>query len=465
MSRLLLFALFFAVAPVLRAQLLWEHKTNYQWINPETQESDSDITFTAIASNGKCITAAAVSSFPAARPYRITFYRSNDDGLTWFEQSPSVPFHLSLTNKGITKLQQIDSLHVVGTGELGTVYMTSDAGVSWYRRDLPAKRDVRDVHFSDANTGIIVSAAIVENRDSIVFTTTDGGTTWIKQNFDSIFFTSCYSYGNGKFKVYGDSKGPIFSTKDNFVTVDTQLIIPATSVYENNRFVFSRCEFRGGDTLFGYGVYWATDTNTPYSSYSAIVRSLDDGKTWEKPWVFRTDTLASITHISSPQRDTIYAGGAFLSHYLISTDRGLTWRADTVVFDIPFDQINSCIGMLLSESGHPVAIFGVYPLVTYSCVWRGKYTTTKTPIAYTLSYNTQLYPNPSSGKFSVTLKVLKSAPLTITDMLGRVVEIGKLSEDGIAEFDLSNKPRGIYYITVNFAGREYMVGKIALTLE
>src|SRR6187402_2201361 len=76
----------------IRAQILWEHKTYDAWINPDTQEVDSTLAFSAISNYGRNITAAAIlfrddsSSFA-----RITFYRSNDDGLTWFEQPPAVP--------------------------------------------------------------------------------------------------------------------------------------------------------------------------------------------------------------------------------------------------------------------------------------------------------------------------------------------------------------------------------------
>lgn len=121
--------------------------------------------------------------------------------------------------------------------------------------------------------------------------------------------------------------------------------------------------------------------------------------------------------------------------------------------------------MVMSQDGHPLAIYGPGPWPIYSIIWRGKYQTSKVELAEVMRYYTKIYPNPAYGRVTIQSVALSNSTVAITDMLGRVVAKGKLSEEGKAEFDLTNKPRGIYYVTLAYSGREYMVGKIALTLE
>jgi photosystem II stability/assembly factor-like uncharacterized protein len=451
----------------IRAQIFWEHKTYDAWINPDTQESDSTLAFTAISNYGRNITAAALlfrdngSSFA-----RVTFYRSNDDGVTWFEQPPAVPDEPFILNWGITKIQQIDSLHVVAIGDQGTVYMTSDAGATWYRRDAPVRRELRDIHFANPMEGILLGVGANNSSDSSLFTTTDGGVNWINQHHLEHTMSSCYSYGSGKYRLFDYWRGPIYKTNDNFATLDTSALLIDSLVDPSPRYVFSQCNFDAGDTLFATGSYWPDkDTLDAFGSFAAIMRSVDGGKTWEKPWVFKTDTLARIKHLTSTRRDTIFAGGGDLSHYLMSTDKGATWRADSLMLDTTYDWWNKCFGMVMSQDGHPIAIYGPGPWPIYSLIWRGSYAKSSVELAETIQYYTKLYPNPTSGEVTIqSIGSLKS-PIKVVDMLGRKVRDGRLSEDGKAKFDLSELPRGIYYVVLDYNGREYMISKVALTFE
>jgi hypothetical protein len=63
-----------------------------------------------------------------------------------------------------------------------------------------------------------------------------------------------------------------------------------------------------------------------------------------------------------------------------------------------------------------------------------------------------LYPNPTSGKFSVTFsKALKNAAISLTDEQGRVVKSFKASGNRL-DFDVSALAGGIYYVRVEEGG-------------
>lgn len=64
-----------------------------------------------------------------------------------------------------------------------------------------------------------------------------------------------------------------------------------------------------------------------------------------------------------------------------------------------------------------------------------------------------LYPNPTSGKFTVTFsKSLSNAAVSITDNNGKVVAQFKASGYNV-EFDLSPYAAGIYYIRIEEEGK------------
>lgn len=442
------------------AQILWEHKTSDIWLNPETNQRDSSICFTSMDCSGNnCTAAAIVFNYPINPIGRTAFFRSNDGGVSWFEQSDSIPLKAQVYTIGITKIQQLDSLHAYCIGDYGIVYTTSDAGKKWQRRDPPVKRELLDIHFSDPMNGILLSVGF----DSIIFTTTDGGEHWLERPFhrDNIF--SCHSYGNGRFSVYRYGRGPIYTTTNNFQTIDSlSYLLQIDSVKDpKNRFVFARCIFSGNDTIIAHGSYWPSDTVDFWASYAAIIRSTDGGKSWEQPWVFPTQQFARISYVSAIDRDTIFATGGSNSHYLVSTDRGGTWTVDTIITDTNY-QSHETYGIELSPNGHPIAIFG-FGLIPYSSIlWRGEYITSSIEGIERIMYETRMYPNPTTGIVNIESIVRSKAPITVIDILGREVEKSRLSDEGKLHLDLSHLSNGLYNIVLEYYGKVFIVGKVAV---
>src|SRR5258708_10781032 len=105
-----------AIVPEAGAQILWKLKHSDVWNGPDST-IDSSIFFSSLSCSGSNCTAAAIAIGGEHNDVkRITFFYSNDGGISWHEQPCSIPLPL-ITNSGITKLQQIDSLNVVGIGD------------------------------------------------------------------------------------------------------------------------------------------------------------------------------------------------------------------------------------------------------------------------------------------------------------------------------------------------------------
>jgi hypothetical protein len=264
---------FFAICACLivgsgaRAQYNW-HVVHHEWGDKK------QFAFTAVDCYGENCTAAAEAMDTSMHPPVTTlfFYRSNDGGLTWTVQDPGLPHQVLLVQNHFVKVQQIDSLNVVAIGDTGLMVKTTDAGVTWQRVPLPTTYDLFDVHFSDPLTGIVVV-----NFHHQVLTTLDGGQHW-KATTVSGFLPpkQCHSYGSGKFLVFPWAAGPIYTTADNFQSIDSSLIIyPLTDSVHNLVY----CNFLGVDTIVAYGTRSSKDP--PYSRL-LMTRSIDGGKSWKE---------------------------------------------------------------------------------------------------------------------------------------------------------------------------------------
>lgn len=63
-----------------------------------------------------------------------------------------------------------------------------------------------------------------------------------------------------------------------------------------------------------------------------------------------------------------------------------------------------------------------------------------------------LYPNPTSGKFSITFsKALRKASISLTDVNGKIIRRFYSSGNKV-DFDLSSVASGIYFVTINDEG-------------
>ncbi|PQJ09483.1 hypothetical protein CJD36_019785 [Flavipsychrobacter stenotrophus] len=67
----------------------------------------------------------------------------------------------------------------------------------------------------------------------------------------------------------------------------------------------------------------------------------------------------------------------------------------------------------------------------------------------------EVYPNPGSGKFTISLPSDNSlSAITITDLAGKIIATRIIAKDKV-DFDLSNYPRGMYIINVTAGEKKY----------
>lgn len=66
----------------------------------------------------------------------------------------------------------------------------------------------------------------------------------------------------------------------------------------------------------------------------------------------------------------------------------------------------------------------------------------------------QIYPNPTAGSFTIELPYEFVAAITITDISGKIIAT-RISTHSKEDFDLSNYPRGLYFLAVDTENRKY----------
>ena len=374
------------------------------------------------------------------------FWKSKDGALTWEVINPGrLPLPLNPNARNYV-LQQIDENNIVLVGELGLIVRTIDGGKTWEVQESKTTNLLTDVHFSDTQSGIITCG----DPKGTILTTTNGGRQWNAVSIGRSVLQSCYSYGNGKFSVFKRGRGRIYTTINNWTTIDSSAtLVDSTTDSSWTSYFFLRCKFSGGDTVIAHGFF--------QSSNPAIVRSTDRGNTWEKPTSFPIPL--QVTHMTPLNRDTLYASGYLYDRnkILFSSDMGKQWRVDSLVLDTSYT-IRETYGLDRNRNNNVIAVFD-----------KGAYIYTDSLKLSVLSnirivYNSAIYPNPASTDVAIATYT-SDRPLQLVDLLGRVVFRGSTSSNGIVNINVSSLARGIYTVIVDRGGVMFPVGKLAVAGE
>ncbi|MFI5263764.1 MAG: T9SS type A sorting domain-containing protein [Candidatus Kapaibacterium sp.] len=421
---------------------------------------------------------------------RITrvFWRSTDGGNSWKIQDPGLRVDTNfLYRNNFTKIQQIDSLNIVavglswdpdsgGLGDIPLILRTFDGGKTWEKQNLGQAGVVRDIHFSDLATGI---ALVQDNYDPgvgmgpvYIYTTMNAGKNWalvplIEFNINlpiGIKFAQCYSAASGdsnpgKFRVFKSWYGAVYITNDNWQTqVIADPISNPVSDPNGNYHLFN-CNFIGVDTIIAYGFYGQFNS----TQEGMMIRSTDGGASWGAPIRF-PGTVSSISGMTSLGRDTVLAWGNSANIIFLSTDRGTTWRTDSLVIDTAYAG-STPLGMDFC-GGHPIAIYGI-GMTAPSILIRADGLKSQVRLNSGMIGDCTLFPNPASTTATINFGFDSpgNVTLAIFDLLGRRVKeisLGELNAGEHSEtLDLQSLPNGSYLCRVTEGGK---VSSVAFTV-
>jgi hypothetical protein len=385
---------------------------------------------------------------------RIVFFRSDDLGEHWTEQDPKLPLQNGSGTIKINAIQQIDSLNVIAVGDSGLVVRTFDGGTTWINQSQNTSNSFIDAHFSDPDHGILISKGYPN-----VFTTLDGGTQWSVKVLDGIFYPSAgHSDGGSKFRVLSTAAGPIFSTEDRWITIDSsRWIYP---MIEDTAHAISRWRLLGKDSIMGYGIKLV---GKDHAQRLALALSTDAGLTWKEATVVDSILTTPFTMSDLDKPYVIMAGFGYLPQnqipFAISTDRGSTWRIDTIRNNTPFPQ--TCTGFHVFQDGSAVGLFFDDVPGGTGLLARAVEEKLSVNMYERVVYGTHIYPNPATEFINVK-SVDQRSPVYLYDMLGREVMRNDLDGQGELTFDVESLPRGVYSVVLDHFGKKLPIGKAAL---
>lgn len=428
---ILFFASFvFGVSGIARAQYLWNVTLDQ---SDDTTQNYSPL---LLASSGNHCTAIVYAGrYVKQKPETVyEFLRSDNGGLTWYNQWEYPENGLPAGYQFVFAMQQIDSMNVVAVGDSGHIFRTFDGGVTWSQQTCPAPYGITSiwgVHFHDPMNGILG----LPNRPA---TTSDGGLSWTLGPYTGLGSQNCHCYGAGKFAVQNGMTGVIYRTSDNWATMDSTLPIPN----ESNLFLeLHWSDWTEGDTIIGYG----------FDSVSSglIMLTSNGGLTWSQSELPRG---AAVDCMSTISNDTLLAGrDAFAQNsILFSSNNGQSWNSDSVpTFSSgSFFQFNAVNSIVRPAPGVVLAVVQAFgSILAPGLIIRGTlaFSDVSIPAPNTIGI-AQVYPNPAVGQSIYVNFDYRLARVHVVDCLGREVMRVAMPPAGMLELDISQLANGVYYL-------------------
>ena len=384
-----------------------------------------------------------------------------------------------------------DTGFVIGTDQAGAyVLRTYDGGVSWdstgYSNYL-----FRTIYFPSKDTGYI--SGYFHNYHPGVMRTTDGGDNWqiIDSNLVSAtsvplaisFFnndTGIISTGGWAAKTI--DAGMSWTTLNNFVgggtndnDIKNHLLVGADGVileWSNdygNSFYVDTLQYSGShqnlqvlnDSNFvscaigdnGYAMGYSFDNYGIMTLGNVIANNFR--------YIYFPH-LVGVLAVSKPSSNVIYAlsrpdnynGSDYTSNFMKSTDGGHTWYYQGIIGESPWESLSMWLDCVNDSVCY--AVGGANGKIYKTTNGGGPLLSQVNHVTVGIDEpkagrKTEVYPNPSGGKYRITVgSVIKR--LDVFDITGKLVK--EVAPESLsAELDLSGEKDGVYTVEVYSGGQ------------
>lgn len=376
------------------------------------------------------------------------FTRTTDGGQTWV--AGTIQNHEDLTIamiEGWSAQKAYAAMYRRSPGILQGIFVTTDGGTTWERQETASFTHAGSapcfVHFFNEKDGLCVGDPVTMGGRFEMYTTTDGGTNWIPVAAANIPGSIPGEMGNQEFSAindtvwFGTNFGRIFKSTDKGYTW--------TAVSVNGmagEFVVP--VFRNGS--HGLVFNWWNRGSEPL-----LCETFDGGHTWEMVEYTGPLYQTDLAYVPGTANTWVSAGGTHDPTDIgasYSSDGGHTWTVFPGMDGISLfqtDWVSSCCGwaggqnIRASEGG--ILKFTGDLSVPYAI---DDPETGKIPFS--------VYPNPFSSNTAIVFSVPETGMvnLSVYDISGRLVErilSGKMARgEHRIEWDAGSLGAGIYFM-------------------
>jgi photosystem II stability/assembly factor-like uncharacterized protein len=362
------------------------------------------------------------------------FTRSTDGGNTWTSGTINLGANsIDMGSSSISAVSASTAWISVSPGAINTggIWKTIDGGINWTKQPTALFNSGDSypnfVHFWNATDGI--AQGDPESNEFEIYTTTDGGTTWVRvpaANIPNPILDAAGEFGyfnlytvSGDTIWFGTDRGRIFRSSDKGLNWTAY-----NSVYSSDfgldRFTFSSAT---------KGILMIHNTLKIYST-------ADGGATWNPiitPDFYKTE----IAYI--PGTSTVVAGAEanpFGSSY--STNDGLTWNTIDALYHGTAVFLNTTFGFSagMNTSATVGGIYkftGIPPLKNTS---------------FDLKNQISAYPNPTNGIVYLNSETSLIKEASVFDLLGKQVYKSNFAALNNVNLDLKSLQTGAYLLKV-----------------
>jgi photosystem II stability/assembly factor-like uncharacterized protein len=398
------------------------------------------------------------SGWAAASPTtnQAIIYKWNESPKTgWYLQNSGTSEHFS-------GVRVIDENTATAVGTNGSIFRTTDAGVTWRTQTSGTSSDLIGVFFIDVNNGYVVGA------NGTILHTTNGGSNWINltssptsylfgvyfinenigslAGLDGIWFTS--NGGTTWTKQTTGSNEWLFAIHMTDANIITAVGNSGTILRTTNGGNSWSSQVSGTNSNLT-GIYFAnTTTGIASGGYGTIRQTTDGGTTWNGQTSGTTSFLYDLSFTDSNNGTVIGQDGTIIR----TTNGGATWTMQTSGTSNNL----SGVSFLNSNLGTAVGSYGTILRTTNGGVsFVEEEQINEVPTEFLLSQN---YPNPFNPNTTLRYSIPKSTQVTlkIFNALGEELEILVNDEKSIGTYELnwnaSRLPSGIYFYQINTGG-------------
>lgn len=264
-------------------------------------------------------------------------FKSTDGGASWqaMTQAPGAP----ISTLYVSPTYRTDETVWAGTGG-GGLWVSRDGGVHWERvegTNLDARAHILEIAVSpryrrDSTLFVSVGSSAADSGQPAVLRSENGGATWwrvLSSPLASVAFPAlAISPGyNLRDRVIfaGSSNGLLFKSSDGGDNWDQIALYAGPDPFQIRSIALSP-DYTDDDTLFV-----ATSGPDAGSSGLGVLRSTDDGASWDQVLPFEQPFFGSPSLVISPAEnwsdDTVLAAFPEVGALFLSTNRGDTWTS------------------------------------------------------------------------------------------------------------------------------------------